>query len=194
MNAASCPAPRCWTQDAERDDTASSSLDAAIVVRGIDVAAALVAEARRSLDSKRFSVSFEVADILTLADSGYDAILCRGELNDLLDDESRQRAFAAFGRALRDDGVLILDVREWEATAVRKAREPLFRKRVETDRGKLKFTSVTELDPSSRRMIGRETHALNVDGGERSVDYEFVMRCWTRAELLSISSRMALAP
>jgi hypothetical protein len=112
-----------------------------------------------------------------------DAVLCRGVLNDVIEDAARQAAFASFARTLRGDGVLIFDVREWEATAARKDREPLFRKRVETDRGRLTFTSVTDLDPPTRRLLVKETHTLQAGGRERSWDYEFVMRCWTSDEL-----------
>ncbi|MPY86754.1 MAG: hypothetical protein GEU99_02415 [Luteitalea sp.] len=54
-----------------------------------------------------------------------------------------------------------------------------------TGRGTLTFTSVTELDPTDRRLIVRERHALNDEGHEQSSDYVFVMRCWTRDELHS---------
>jgi hypothetical protein len=83
------------------------------------------------------SASFEVGDILTRSAERYDAILCRGVLNDLVDDSAREAAFDAFASALQPRGVLILDVREWDASAARKAREPIFRKRVSTDRGEL---------------------------------------------------------
>jgi SAM-dependent methyltransferase len=156
------------------------------VVRGIDVSADLLAEAKRSLGSQARQVSFAVADILTLTVSSYDAILCRGVLNDLVDEDARLSAFASFARTLRTDGVLILDVRNWDATATRKAREPLFRKRVDTHRGNLTFTSVTELDAPAHRLVVRERHTLEVDGRERSSDYEFVMWCWTPAELQSL--------
>ena len=91
--------------------------------------------------------------------------------------------FATFAQALRPAGVLILDVREWNASAERKAREPLFRKSVATDRGQLTFTSIPELDPENRRLLVSERHTLVNDGEERSSDYEFVMRCWTLEEL-----------
>jgi SAM-dependent methyltransferase len=156
------------------------------VVRGIDASMDLLEQARRSLSEQASQVSFTVGDILTLPASKYDAILCRGVLNDLVDEDARLSAFASFGRALREGGVLILDVREWDATAIRKAREPLFRKRVDTDRGKLTFSSVTELDAPTRRLIVRERHTLEANGRERSSDYEFVMRCWTPAELQSL--------
>jgi SAM-dependent methyltransferase len=155
------------------------------VVRGIDLSVELLDQATRSLGDQPHRVSFAVGDILGLSDR-YDAILCRGVLNDLVDDDARRSAFASFGRALRGDGVLVLDVREWEATATRKAREPLFRKRVETDSGRLTFTSVTELDAPTRRLAVKERHTLEVDGHERSSDFEFVMRCWTREELQSL--------
>lgn len=155
------------------------------VVHGIDVSAELIAQATRSIGNLSNSVSVTVGDILALPPSRHDVILCRGVLNDILDDESRKAAFAAFRRALRPGGVVILDVREWEATAERKAREPVFRKRVATDRGMLTFTSVTELDVQDRRLIVTERHTLIDQGHERSSDYLFAMRCWTRDELQS---------
>jgi hypothetical protein len=82
--------------------------------------------------------------------------------------------------------MLILDVREWEATKDRKQREPLFRKSVDTSRGKLTFTSVTELDLERQQLLLSETHTLINDAGEHSRNYRFVMRCWTRSELESV--------
>jgi SAM-dependent methyltransferase len=101
------------------------------VVRGIDVSVDLLAQATRSLGGQSQQVSFAVGDILSLPTSRYDAILCRGVLNDVVNEDARRSAFTSFGRALRGGGVLVLDVREWDATATRKAREPLFRKCVE---------------------------------------------------------------
>lgn len=159
------------------------------VVQGIDLSAELIAEATRSVGGLSHSLSFTVGNILTPAPTRYDVVLCRGVLNDLVDDDSRHAVFAAFRRALRPEGVVILDVREWEATAERKAREPVFRKRVATDRGMLTFTSVTELDVQDRRLIVLERHTLIDQGHERSSDYLFAMRCWTRGELQSSLTR-----
>ena len=57
---------------------------------------------------------------------------------------------------------------------------------MDTDRGRLTFTSVTDLDPPTRCLLLKETHTLEAGGRERSWDYEFVMRCWTTAELDSL--------
>jgi hypothetical protein len=109
---------------------------------------------------RQTSVSFAIGDILRLPSGRYDAILSRGVLNDFLDDESRDAILLTFARALRPAGVLILDVREWDAAAARKAREPVFRKSIDTDRGKLTFTSVTELDRQNRQLVLSERHSL----------------------------------
>ena len=156
------------------------------VVRGIDMSVDLLEQAKRSLGEQLPQVSFNIGDIKTLSASCYAAILCRGVLNDLVDESARLSAFESFSRTLREGGVLILDVREWEATATRKAREPLFRKRVDTDRGRLTFTSVTELDASTHRLLVREQHTLEAHGREYSSDYEFIMGCWTPEELQSL--------
>jgi len=158
------------------------------VVEGVDQSPELVDVAKRSAIHPG-SVSFDVGNLLALPDHRYDAILCRGVLNDVVDTGSREAVFSSFAGALRREGVLILDVREWEATKDRKQREPLFRKSVDTDRGKLTFTSITELDPERQQLLLSETHTLVNDAGEHSRDYRFVMRCWTRTELESVFER-----
>ncbi len=164
------------------------------VVYGIDLSAELIEVARRSNKEGPTSVSFAVGDIQRLPSGRYDAILCRGVLNDFLDDEGREAVLATFARTLRPAGVLILDVREWETSAARKALEPIFKKSVDTDRGKLTFTSVTELDRENRQLVLSERHTLVGDGQEQASDYQFVMRCWTRGELQSDLRRFGFSP
>ena len=158
-------------------------------VEGVDRSAELIETARQSVRGDSNSVSFRVGDLLALPAARYDGILCRGVLNDVVNDEARQSVFDAFAGALRHPGVLILDVREWEATRDRKRREPVFRKSVLTDRGTLTFTSTTELDPERHQLLLSETHTLVNDAGGHSTDYRFVMRCWTRTELESVFER-----
>ena len=158
-------------------------------VEGVDRSSELIETARHSVHGHGHSVSFRVGDLLALPLARYDGILCRGVLNDFVTDDTRLSVFAAFAGALRRPGVLILDVREWEATRDRKQREPVFRKSVLTDRGQLTFTSTTELDPERQQLLLSETHTLVNDAGEHSSDYRFVMRCWTRTELESVFER-----
>lgn len=153
------------------------------VVRGIDRSPELVAQALHSAASAGSSASFAVGDLLEAPFARYDAILCRGVLNDFLGESARASVFAIFNRALRPNGVVVLDVREWTGTAARKVREPIFRKTVATERGTLTFTSVTELNANDRQLILTERHTLNDHEHERSSNYRFVMQCWTREEL-----------
>jgi SAM-dependent methyltransferase len=153
------------------------------VVDGVDRSPELIAVAAQAVDERQQAVSFRVGDLLDLPAARYDAILCRGVLNDFVDAGARQDVLLAFASALRPRGALVLDVREWEATKERKLREPLFRKSVDTDKGRLTFTSYTELDLDNRQLLLSETHVLVDDAGEHTSGYRFVMRCWTRAEL-----------
>jgi SAM-dependent methyltransferase len=153
------------------------------LVDGVDRSPELIDVATRSAAERPGSLSFSAGDILRLPARRYDAILCRGVLNDFIDDASRLEVFTSFAGALRPDGVLIFDVREWETTNERKQREPVFRKSVDTDRGKLTFTSITEVDPDTRQLLISERHTLVGDASEHSAQFHFVMRCWTRSEL-----------
>jgi hypothetical protein len=145
----------------------------------------LVKVAEASLRKRQGLVSFAVGDILSTRADRYNAILCRGVLNDLVDDRDRDAAFDGFVSCLQPGGVVILDVREWRASAERKAREPVFRKRVSTDRGELTFTSITDLDPERRLLLISEEHAIVHAGQQQVSKYQFVMRCWTGHELRS---------
>ena len=159
------------------------------VVHGVDRSPELIEVAKGRVGERTGGVSFAVADITDPPADQYAAILCRGVLNDIIDDHQREAVFAAFAGALRPQGALILDVREWGASAERKAREPLFRKRVSTDRGELTFTSSTALDPERRLLLISERHQLVGQGDERVSDYQFVMRCWEREEVGMLFAR-----
>ena len=128
--------------------------------------------------------------MLTLPAGRFDGLLCRGVLNDLLDGRGRDAALRSFAGALRRGGAVVLDVREWEASARRKIRGPVFEKTVETARGALTFRSETRVDPGTRSLLVSERHTLKEGGVEHVAAYDFRVRCWTREEL---ESRMARA-
>ena len=153
------------------------------VVLGVDRSPALIDVASRAGETAPGRASFAVGDIAALPAAQYAAILCRGVLNDVIEDDQRDAVFSAFGRALLPNGTLVLDVREWHASMDRKTAEPLYRKRVSTDRGELTFTSVTELDVDNRLLLVSERHELVSNGEVRVSDGRFVMRCWERDEL-----------
>lgn len=154
------------------------------IVTGVDISARLIAEAHQRLSGPSLSVSFAVGDILALPITReMDGILCRGVLNDLLDEACRREVFRSFARVLRPGGAVILDVREWEASARRKRVDPAFEKSVETIYGRLTFRSITQLEPQTRRLLVAERHTLGKNSEEVVSDYDFKMQCWTEEEL-----------
>ena len=153
---------------------------------GLDMSAQMLAEARERVKNATAALPLVRGDILALpfGRQSFDAVLCRGVLNDLLDDASRAAALVALAGAIRPGGALVMDVREWDATVRRKTREPVFEKSVSTPRGALTFRSVTRLDHQTRQLHISEKHTLKTSGGDESVSaYDFTMRCWTREEL-----------
>ncbi|HXA96719.1 MAG TPA: methyltransferase domain-containing protein [Candidatus Dormibacteraeota bacterium] len=155
-------------------------------VTGLDRSPALLEQAEvraRGADSGA-KLRIEQGDILQLpAHPRYDAIVCRGVLNDFVDDGDRAAVFGTFARTLRAGGVLLLDVRDWDATVAGKTARPSSEKRVTTPRGLLVFRSITRLEPVTQRLLVSERHTLTTGAGETVVDHEFVMRCWSREEL-----------
>jgi 2-polyprenyl-3-methyl-5-hydroxy-6-metoxy-1,4-benzoquinol methylase len=154
-------------------------------VAGLDSSAELLYVAGTKAEQARMSVTFRKGDILELpARPSYDAILCRGVLNDIIDAPSRQKAFFSFARALRKEGILILDVREWTNSALRKQREPVFEKKVENDRGTLIFRAVTRLEHETKQLLVAESYIVKrADEVKTVTEYDFVMQCGTRDEL-----------
>ena len=68
------------------------------VVHGIDLSPELIDVARQASDGERVSASFAVGDIKMLPIHRFDAILCRGVLNDFVDDQDRKAVFVTFAR------------------------------------------------------------------------------------------------
>ena len=154
-------------------------------VAGLDSSAELLSLARAKAEEAVVPVTFQKGDILKLPSRpSYDGILCRGVLNDIIDGPSRQKVFFSFARALRKEGILILDVREWTNSALRKQREPVFERVVENDRGTLIFRAVTRLEYETRQLQVAESYILKTHDGVKTVtEYDFVMQCWTPDEL-----------
>ena len=154
------------------------------VVTGIDRSPELLAEALRRPVEAAARVRFEAGDLLTLpGGAGFDAIVCRGVLNDLVEPADPAAAFGAFARALRSGGALLFDVRDWDASVAGKTAQPVSERRVATPRGPLVFRAVTRLDPATRRLLIAERHTLTTASGEVTVSHDFVMRGWSRDEL-----------
>ncbi|HEX5548001.1 MAG TPA: class I SAM-dependent methyltransferase [Ktedonobacterales bacterium] len=160
-------------------------------VTGLDASPQFIKEAQDRPEARSLPVSFVTGDILALPPTlQVDAILCRGVLNDLITEDTCQQALFAFANALRPGGLLIFDVRNWPTTVARKTREPVTEKTVQTERGLLTFSSTTQLDTSSHRLLISERHTLTTPDGERTVYHQFVMRCWTEGE---VDERLSLA-
>src|SRR5215813_5244265 len=70
-------------------------------VRGIDLSPELLNIANASRDQPPGVLSFTVADIVASRPERYDAILCRGVLNDLVTDRDREAVFDGFVGCLR---------------------------------------------------------------------------------------------
>jgi len=161
-------------------------------VVGVDRSARLLADARAK--GAGAGLVFVRADLTTYRPGApFAAALCRGVLNDVLDDRARDAVCATLARALAPGGVLLLDVRDWRRTAARKRLEPVTERTVRTPRGRLSFRSDTRLDPARRRLLLREEIRLTSRRRNTIARNAFVMRCWTWAELRARLRRAGFA-
>jgi SAM-dependent methyltransferase len=158
-------------------------------VAGIDPSAAFIDFARHRPGAESLPVTFSVASISTVSGANiFAGILCRGVLNDLIEDTERVEAFRAFVRLLQPGGILLFDVREWEASLARKQDLPMTEKVVQTARGQLHFHSETQLDNARHLLLVKEWHIWE----GRTSSHEFTMRCWTLEEISTCFNQVGL--
>jgi SAM-dependent methyltransferase len=112
----------------------------------------------------------------------FDAIVSRGVLNDLVGDDERDAACAAFADLAADRGLLILDVRESRASRPR-ADGRWRRSHARLDTGQtLEFRSRPTW--AADRIVVDERYVLTAaDGASSERRYRFEMRPWSPAEL-----------
>ena len=93
-------------------------------VWGADRSKKLLAIAQnRALDAA-VHVDFVIADLLVVTFTRlFDAVLCRGVLNDVVDESDRATIFRQLAAWLRPGGIAIFDVRDWARTVARRTED-----------------------------------------------------------------------
>lgn len=113
----------------------------------------------------------------------YQAVTCRGVLNDIVEDVDRDAVLGSFATSLRPEGLLLLDVREENGSRERADGTP-HRRTVEVRPDTcLDFTSTVTWDAGLLHV--REQYVLHVAGAApQESTFDFVMRPWSEEELL----------
>jgi SAM-dependent methyltransferase len=112
--------------------------------------------------------------------SGYDAVTCRGVLNDMITDEERAAAIGVLAAALTPGGLLFLDVREEQASRQRAVGIAHSR---QVDLGDGAVLTFTARSTWSGGLLHVEEH---YDLAGRRSTYAFAMRPWTAPELRAV--------
>lgn len=151
---------------------------------GVDRSPELIAIAQNRALHAAVHPEFMIADLLAVAFTRlFDAILCRGVLNDLVEESDRVAIFQQFAAWLRPGGILIFDVREWTRTVARYEKNSIHQRTVELPDGMLHFQSETVLDLESRQMRIHECFEVSRNDTQTSKVNDFVMGCWTPPEI-----------
>jgi SAM-dependent methyltransferase len=151
-------------------------------VIGVDRSPELIKIAR---ERRVRNARFEVCNLLAFAPPApCSAVLCRGVLNDFTDDVDRRLIFQRFADWLAPGGVLIFDIRDWNASAARYEEQPLFNRHVALeDAGELLFASCTTPNHRTHELCIRETFEHRHGQDITKTENVFTMRCWSRGEL-----------
>ncbi len=100
----------------------------------------------------------------------FDIVLCRGVLNDV-DYLDFILILKNFYRALKQNGVLLLDVREWNNSLVKYTQTPVFSKEFIYQHSACKFTSLTTVNNLDNSLDIKEEHLI----AGKSTKYNFKM-------------------
>jgi SAM-dependent methyltransferase len=160
---------------------------AALIARGhrvdlMDASAELLTQAA----SRCPTATTTLADLCTMrVRPDYDAVTCRGVLNDMTGDEERTSAVRALAGSLVPGGVLFLDVRERQGSR-RRADGVTRSRQVDLGAGG-RLTFVSRTDWGRGLLQVEETYELTRPAAptQRS-RYRFTMRPWTERELRDV--------
>jgi SAM-dependent methyltransferase len=161
---------------------------AALIKRGhrvdlLDASERLLAIARRRCPGSRaYRIDICAPNVAGQVHGQFEAITCRGVLNDLVLDAERDAALESFAALCADGGLLFLDVRE-AAAARQRADGRLRHVEVELEDGAtLRFTSRPLW--SANCVLVQERYELRLrDGTTSAHDYLFRMRPWEPGEI-----------
>lgn len=123
------------------------------------------------------------ADLCSLdVGSPYQAVTCRGVLNDMITDAERDAVLVSLASSLQERGLLILDVRDERGSRERADGTPRERT-VELGPGKqLTFTSTVTWQ-AGLLHVHEQYDLLAQDEPPQRSSYDFMMRPWSTAEL-----------
>jgi SAM-dependent methyltransferase len=145
----------------------------------LDASAPLVEIARRRCPG----AEHWVADICAPGlDRAFDAIACRGVLNDLVQDDEREAALRSLSALCARGALLLLDVREASASSRRADGRPSRREAALADGRTLVFTSRSTWADDCI-LVDEEYELTQADGSSAVHHYAFEMRPWSRKEL-----------
>lgn len=156
-------------------------------VLGIDLSKNQLEIAQKNCNLK--NVIFKQANFMDYrCDDKFDVILCRGVFNDFTDQNLREQALAHFYSLLKDNGLLFLDVRNWENSREAIKKSPKTKRTVLLSNGRLEFSSSRTLnDDQTYDLV--ETHRLITDDSIHSESFNFKMVCATQDQLTAQLTR-----
>lgn len=117
-----------------------------------------------------------------VTDVRYQAVTCRGVLNDMTMDTERDAVLRGFAGALTDGGLLVLDVRETEGSRRRADGIPRHRTVELAGGGVLRYTNTVTWRADTLHVVEESELQRPGSAAERRV-FEFTMRPWSVQEL-----------
>ena len=133
------------------------------------------------LDQARRRCLGSPAHLLDLVDfdigARFDAVVCRGVLNDLVGDDERQGCLDQFAKSLVPGGLVILDLREHDRSRARADGTTRRTSIKMSDTERLTFQATTTW--SDGLMHVHETYCRKPNDQSAVHEYEFTMRPWT---------------
>lgn len=153
-------------------------------ITGIDLSSEQIEQAKINAENEKQQIDLSAVNFLDYEPPElFDAAICRGVLNDITDDSTRDLFFEKVSKVLKSGGLFFFDVRDWQKSKEQYQNNPESVKKVEIGDRNIQINARIKLIEAEQSYIIDETYEL-IEADRTEIEkYQYKMKCWTIDEV-----------